>query len=419
MNPIDIELLKIEKKWQAELRANADKPMFICVGEKHEVELFDGLMRSKMSDDYDGKDFYLLHYQAFDNIQNYGAQLVEEWKDFYKVWQEQDEMVPDWDFDTQNNLKFQTDAYKAFWVLKNLYVTYPSLKDTNIFLYIAPKRVANKDHFSLWINEWCKLCENVTNIKLLYSEHHSNHVLPYNKYAHKFRIHVDINQLMQNTAAQTNRQNKSPDSDFQQQLILAGNHLSKSRFEEANIALGRAQKLAEQQKMLEGEAMALTMLAQSHLLEDKKDKAKEVHEKILTLVGKDKPISVQMYMNYGSFLIMQSQKSKAEKIFLEGADVAEKIGNHAMQIECLRIVGQINDGWLSSNSLKYYEKCWEVIQRMTDAEKAQGSIRYVASLLVKRYGKNSDSAKAIHEEMVLVFGQDWLVSTNFSKEMYS
>lgn len=167
MNPIDIELLKIEKKWQAELRANADKPMFICVGEKYEVELFDGLMRSKMSDDYDGKDFYLLHYQAFDNIQNYGAQLVEEWKDFYKVWQEQDEMVPDWNFDTQNNLKFQTDAYKAFWVLKNLYVTYPSLKDTNIFLYIAPKRVANKDHFSLWINEWCKLCENVTNIKLL------------------------------------------------------------------------------------------------------------------------------------------------------------------------------------------------------------------------------------------------------------
>ena len=61
MNPVDLELVKLKRQWRNVVAKNEKMPMLICLGEKHETELFDGFIKSKLSEDYDEEDIFLIH----------------------------------------------------------------------------------------------------------------------------------------------------------------------------------------------------------------------------------------------------------------------------------------------------------------------------------------------------------------------
>ncbi|WP_449399272.1 hypothetical protein [Chryseobacterium wanjuense] len=137
-------------------------------------------------------------------------------------------------------------------------------------------RINDTKELSIWVKEWCELCEKSENqdIKLVWAEHHMYKTLPENSSAHSFRVEVDIHQLMQNTAAHTNRKKNSADTDFQQQILTASNHLSKGRFKEAEFALKKAVKLAKEQKNKQGEISAYFMLTQAYIADKKEGKSR-------------------------------------------------------------------------------------------------------------------------------------------------
>ncbi len=221
---------------------------------------------------------------------------------------------------------------------------------------------------------------------------------------------------MQNTAAHTNRKKNSPDTDFQQQILIASNHLSKERFKEAEYALKKAVKLAKEQKNKQGEISAYFMLTQAYTADKKKDKAEDTYQTIFEEIEPDTPLEVQMYMNYGSHLLGNSKKSRAQNAFEKAAETAQKIGEYAMAIECYRIIGTLNDTVLTKDKMiRYFEKCLDVAKLMDSLAREQSSLRFVASMLILKYEGDTDKKTLLDNEMKSYFGDDWKVSVERPK----
>jgi len=417
MNPVDLELVKLKRQWQKVVSKNEEKPMLICIGEKHETNLFDGFIKSKLSEDEEGDDIFLLHYQEFNGMKSFGQTLLDEWTEFYEMLKKSEESIPQWELKDPEQA-FKTDAYKAFYPLLELKRNFPNIKDSKIYLYIAPLRISDTEELSLWVKEWCRICEMSENkdLKLVWAEHHTHRTLSQIPSAHTFRVEVDIHQLMQNTAAHTNRKKNSPDTDFQQQILIASNHLSKERFKEAEHALKTAVKLAKEQKNKQGEISAYFMLTQAYTADRKKDRAEDTYRIIFEEVESDSPLEVQMYMNYGSHLLGNSKKSKAEKIFEKAAETAQKIGEYAMAIECYRIIGTLNDTLLTKDKMiRYFEKCLDIAKLMDPSVREQSSLRFVASMLILKYEGDHSKKAILDNEMKTYFGDDWRVSVERPK----
>lgn len=417
MNPVDLELVKLKRKWHQVVKNNAEKPMLIALGEKHETDLFDGFVKSRLSEDHDGEDIFLVHYQEFKGMTSFGQTLWEEWKEFYEMLEKSHENIPEWNF-TVADPQFKTDAYKAFYPLLDLKKNFSNIKHSQIFLYIAPVRISDINELSVWIKEWCSLCEHsgIQDVKLVWAEHHTYQTLPENPSAYKFRVEVDIHQLMQNTAAHTNRKKNSADTDFQQQILIASNHLSKGRFREAEFALNKAVKLAREQKNKQGEISAYFMLTQAYVADRKKEKAEDTFRKIFEEVETDSSLEIQMYMNYGSYCLGNSKKAKAEKAFEKAAETAVKIGEQAMAIECYRIIGTLNDTVLTRDKMiRYFEKCMEIAPLMEPAARESSSLRFVATMLFIKYEGDTEKKTPLDQEMTNYFGKDWKVSVEKPK----
>jgi len=411
MNPVDLELVKLKRNWHNVVKNNMRKPMFIALGEKHETDLFDGFIKSRLSEDYDGDDVFLIHYQEFTGSDSFGQIVFDEWKEYYEMLEKNQKGTPEWKFNIPDN-DFKTDAYKAFFPLLEIKKNFPAVRDAKIFLYIAPIRISNIEELSLWVKEWCKICENSGNndIKLVWAEHHTYKTLPENPSAHYFRVEVDIHQLMQNTAAHTNRKKNSADTDFQQQILIASNHLSKGRFKEAEFSLKKAIKLAREQKNKQGEISAYFMLAQAYIADKKKEKAEDTYRTIFEEVESGSSLEVQMYMNYGSYCLGNSKKAKAEKAFEKAAEVALSADEPAMAIECYRITGTLNDTVLTREKMiRYFEKCLEIAKSMTPATRESSSLKFVASMLFIKYEGDTDKKTTLDQEMKGYFGEDWKV----------
>ncbi|WP_419867825.1 tetratricopeptide repeat protein [Chryseobacterium sp. CT-SW4] len=417
MNPVDLELVKLKRQWQNVVKLNEDKPMFICLGEKHETDLFDGFIKSRLSEDYDGEDIFLIHYQEFNGMSTFGQALFEEWKEYYEMLEKSEKDTPQWKLETRDN-QFKTDAYKAFFPLLDLKRNFPRIKDSKIYLYIAPVRINEIKELSIWMKEWCEICvdSGTQDIKLVWTEHHTYKTLPENSHAHSFRVNVDIHQLMQNTAAHTNRKKNSLDTDFQQQILTASNHLSKGRYKEAELSLKAAVKLGKEQKNKQGEISAYFMLTQAYIADRKKEKAEDTFQTIFKEVDPNSPLEVQMYMNYGSYLLGNSKKEKAEQAFEKAAEVAQEIGEYAMAIECYRIVGSLNDHILSKNKMiEYFEKCLDIAKLMEPSARESSSLKFVASMLFIKYEGDNNKKTTLNNEMKNYFGEDWKVSVEQPK----
>jgi hypothetical protein len=86
MNPVDLELVKLKRQWQKTVAKNQHVPMLIAVGEKHETDLFDGFIKSRLSEDEDDGDaIFLIHYQEFNGMNSFGQTLFDDWKEYYEL----------------------------------------------------------------------------------------------------------------------------------------------------------------------------------------------------------------------------------------------------------------------------------------------------------------------------------------------
>ena len=89
MNSVELELLKIDKQWYRQVKENADVRLFVCLGEKHTLKLFDGYFRSHGAEEVETKDLFLVHYRPFEDALQYGHTLIEDLQLAYGLWREE------------------------------------------------------------------------------------------------------------------------------------------------------------------------------------------------------------------------------------------------------------------------------------------------------------------------------------------
>jgi hypothetical protein len=93
-------------------------------------------------------------------------------------------------------------------------------------------------------------------------------------------------------------------------------------------------------------------------------------------------------------------------------DEVNKIGAEKndifLQIEAHRLIGQLSDSRFGSAiTASNYEKCIALGKGLPAAELKETSLPYIASLLLKKYGKSSVKGLALQETMAALFGNGW------------
>ena len=63
MNSVRLELFKIDRQWYDQVKGHADKPLFVCLGEKHRLKLFDAYFKSHSADGMESHDLFLMYYR--------------------------------------------------------------------------------------------------------------------------------------------------------------------------------------------------------------------------------------------------------------------------------------------------------------------------------------------------------------------
>ncbi|WP_118975059.1 tetratricopeptide repeat protein [Taibaiella koreensis] len=409
MNPVQLEIVKIDRQWQQEVKQHLDTPLFICLGERHELNLFEAYFKYQLSDEGTSNDLFLLHYQPFEQGTRYGQSLIDEWKEVYDLWQAEEAKPISWNTDAGEAGRYRTDAYKPVVALETLIRQYPQLKTKKIFVHLAPARIADLKDFGLWVQEWCTAAQALPQLKLVYGDHHAHRTLKHAEARREFRLQIDIGQMMQHAAAYTNPQKNEPEADYQQQILIASNFISKGQHSQGHTALERAIAIAQRQGSNEAEATARLMLAQSLAAIRRRKEAHRQYHLALGAAGTESLIGAQMHMNYGSFLLMEARKAEARSYFNKATEIAERLENGFMALECTRIAGQLSESkWNGpEKAMSYYRKCIEMGKGMPLERRRQSSMAYVALTIEKIYGPEHEESIALDRDMQEHIGADW------------
>lgn len=412
MNPVRLELLKIDRQWYEQVKAHTDKPLFVCLGEKHTLNMFDVYFKSHGADEVESNDFFLVNYKPFEDEQRYGAELLEDLQLVYNLWRENNLIsVPckEWLRDaTIHDDNVKTDAASTARTLIGLYESLPPLRGHKIFILLSPQHISNVPLFEQWLFDWC-VNMNSCDIKIVVLEKPEGRLLknlPDNR--HEFVLAgTDIASLMNNVAAQTADDPNDEESVLQQQMLLANVHFSRREFDNAHVALAKAIGIARRHNLTDVLCTAHLLDAYVWLTQNEQEKAHNTFRTLLSLTGEGTLLSAQMHVNYGGFLLAIRRKEDAINAFEKSAEIARDIKNPLLEMECYRIMGQTQDGTLTdSQTIAYYEKCIEVGMTMNNEERRQSSLAYVATLLLKKYG-SSNKAEELRRQMEQYLGADW------------
>lgn len=412
MNPVRLELLKIDRQWYEQVKAHTDKPLFVCLGEKHTMDMFDTYFRSHGADEVESDDFYLVNYKPFEDAQRYGAELLEDLHSVYNLWRESNltsvpckEWLPDI---VVPDDKVRTDAGNTAKTLTGLYESFPPLRGHKIFILLLPQRISSIPLFEQWLFDWCANMHSC-DVKIVVLEKSEGRLLrnlPDNR--HEFVLAgTDIASLMNNVAAQTATDPNDEESVLQQQMLMANVHFSRHEFDNAHVALAKAIGIASRHNLTDVLCTAHLLDAYVWLTQNEQEKAHDTFRTLLSLTGEGTLLSAQMHVNYGGFLLAIRRKEDAIDAFEKSAGIARNIENPLLEMECYRIMGQIQDGTLTdSQTIAYYEKCIEIGMAMNDEQRRQSPLAYIATLLLDKYG-NSNKAEELCKQMEQHLGADW------------
>ncbi len=283
MNPVRLELLKIDRQWYEQVKAHTDKPLFVCLGEKHTLNMFDVYFKSHGADEVESDDVFLVNYKPFEDAQRYGAEI-------------------------------------------GLYESFPPLRGHKIFILLSPQQISSIPLYEQWLLDWCANM-NSSDIKIVVLEKYEGRLLknlPDNR--HEFVLTgTDIASLMNNVAAQTASDPNDEENVLQQQMLLANVHFSRREFDNAHVALAKAIGIASRHNLKDVLCTAHLLDAYVWLTQNEQEKAHDTFRTLLSLTGEETLLSAQMHVNYGGFLLAIRRKEDAIDAFEKSAEIAKNI----------------------------------------------------------------------------------------------
>ena len=408
MNAVYLEMVKLGKKWNQEIKKNPEAISFVLLGQKPQNQLFETYFKYQLSEESKTNDTYLIYYQPFDDGKKYSASLLEELKYVYKQWQEQTPGTADWADHQQSD-----ESGPGFYVnsILDFLEQYPVLKENKIFIHLAPTAVSDSKAYEAWITECGRMIESARAadfIKLVFTDHESYRTVRNFYKPHFWDFPIDISKLMEKTAEGTNKRKGAKENNFQQLILKAGNFLGKQKFDDAGIMLDQAIKVATENRYNQGTILAKMLKAQNYQAQEKNAEAGALYEQAVKDANNDEDILVQVYFSYAGFLLSQKEKTKALDLFEKVGKIGEKKNDLVLQIEANRLIGQLSDSKFSGRKAAgYYERCIELGRQVPAKELTETSLPYIATLLMKKYGEGSEKGEALNDTMTRLFGKDW------------
>ena len=412
MNSVRLELLKIDRLWYGQVKGHAGKPLFVCLGEKHGLKLFDAYFKSRSADGMESRDLFLTYYRPFDDAREYGRPLLADLQLAYGLWREENGVstpCEEWRAEgPEAEGETKTDAGATAKALMGFYDIFPPMRGRKVFILLSPQRIGDASLFELWLKEWCDGMEG-DDIKLVVTEQAGARLLrnlPEGR--HEFTLNpTDIASLMNNVAAQTSVDPNGGESVLQQQMLLANAHFCKGEFDAAHVALDKAVTIAGRHGLMGAACAAHLLKAYVWLIQGDEQRADIQFRTLLAIAGSNTSLAAQMHTNYAGFLLATKRKDKALTAFGEAAEISKAAGNLPLEMECHRIMGQLLDSRLSdSKAIAHYERCLDIGESMSETERRQGSLAYIASLLLAKYG-NTAKGDELRKRMEQSLGADW------------
>ncbi len=406
MNAVYLEMVKLGKRWRQEIKNDPDAITYVLLGQKVENQLFETYFKYQLSDESNTDDTYLIYYQPFEDGNSYSNALITEMEATYNEWQKEEKLLADWQTE-----KDKHGAGNYITSLINLIQLYPALRENKLFIHLAPTSISDRVAFENWITDCGAFIEKNnagSYLKLVFTDHeHYRTVSNYYK-PHFWKYAVDISNLMEKTAESTNKNKGAKENNFQLLILKAGNALSRQKFNDADILLTQAAHLSTKNKFTQGTVLAKLVKAQSKTAQSKPADAETLYLEALKEAGDNNDLLVQVYFSYGSFLMSRKEKKRALGIFENIATIGEEKGDLVLQIEANRLIGQLLDtAMFSKASVPYYERCIALCEKMKPELRKETSTPYIATLLLKKYGRSSSNAATIRDKMVLFFGENW------------
>ncbi|MGG5507504.1 MULTISPECIES: hypothetical protein [unclassified Myroides] len=412
MNAFQVELVKMQRQFYQEVKGHNSQALIIPQGTKEELKFFERFFQFQLSEEATTSDFYLFQQQPFEDAQSYGSSLIEEWALFYAAWKEQHPTTAAWDYISYSKSKgrtsHQTDAYKAFYALELLCDILSKHTDNFVFIQLATTEIKDNKALQLWIKEWCELAKDSANFKLIVTDHNRHHMVEDNRYFHRYDLSVDLPKLMEAGASRGDGSKKSGWTKEYNQLIVKANfYLDRKELKPALSCLDKARSLAKRLEQEELELTVLILLAEVHVGRRDKHLAHACYKEAQLL--KLNPFKQgQLGLFYGAFLYRNGEKNKAKEVFESVILLAEEQKLYAMLIEVHHQMAYLKKRFFSSgNYILHLEQAMEYSKLLPREEIKGSTIPYVASLLLKEYGKNSAKAQAIDKEMKEAVSEDW------------
>jgi Tfp pilus assembly protein PilF len=410
MNAVHLEMVKMGRKWQQEVKKNPDAVSYVLLGQKPQTQLFETYCKYQLSDESNTDDTYLTFFQPFETQEKYSESLLKELTEVYQLWQKEHAEAVDWQLITTQAIEENAAAYfiDNLLALLNLY---PVLKKYKVFIHAAPTAMSNRTAYEAWITACGKHIEKSNAhsfMKLVFTEHEQHRVIKNFYKPHYWQHPIDIANLMEKTAESTNKNKGATENNFQQLILKAGNFLGKQQYQEADTMLTQAIKIATETKSNQGVVLATLIKAQNFQAQQKQDDAALMYEQIIQHNTKDAPMLVQVYFAYGAFLLANKEKNKALAMFEKAAELGQQTQDTITQIEANRLMGQLHDGALTQTlAATYYQKCINLGQQLTAVERTESSLPYIGSLLTKIYGVGTEKGNSLHQTMTDWFGENW------------
>lgn len=409
MNAVYLEMVKLGKRWQQELKSNPDAITYILLGHKPENQLFETYFKYQLSDESKTDDTYMIYYQPFDNKNTYGKSLLKELKEIYNEWQKESSSTAEWNCE---NSDITSDANVYITSLTGLANSYPQLKKNRIFIHLAPTAINNRKDFEEWVIECGIAIEKngaSSYLKLVFTDHLSHRTIKNFYKPHYWKFPIDIANLMDKTAEGTNRRKGAKENNFQQLILKAGNLFGKQQFADADILLTQAIQVSVQNRFTQGIVLAKLLKAQGRQAVSAHDEAEHLYLQAIEHAKGNNDLLTQVYFAYGSFLLSQKEKNKAIGIFEKVVKIGEEKKDRVLQIEANRLIGQVHDtAKFSTSSIPYYEHCIEIGKTTGPEMLRETSIPYIATLLIKKYGTGSEKSLVLNNNMIEWFGEEWM-----------
>ncbi len=420
MNPVVEEIMKIQLQWNNLLRKEyPGVKLFRWIGQKLELQMVDGFIKTQMSPQTHSKDTFLMFTQPFEKRATYGQSIINDINEFIGNWFETKDNTfkqEKWQItEAPTASSIQIPDFPYFIKNINLLVSYFSLdEDAYLILTFTPSNISNVKQFQYWLLNLINSKDLHPQIKCMIYDLEGQAMYPLianDKQKNILHIKPDINmdECIQATVNQVAMETKDPAAEFQKWLVRASFLIGKNKIDEAMITSNKSIAISQKHKWPELEVAARILRTNAWISQKEKEKSLAEIDIGIRVAGDDKALNLQSRILKATIYITDGDYAEAAKVYEECFPFLDQDKDpnwymeiHRMYAFCIEKAGDEKKAWNS------YLECLET-GKLMDKEKVRiTTLPFVGESMLQICNGHGYNRKDLNQEFESILGENWL-----------